>query len=218
MSMTAYMALLAANQPWNLILFMVVPVALAETLVALEFFLLHRLARKDSQAACSALPKVTRTLGFVLMAYYACLVIYLVAAVIPGIEWQGPIDVLAITFFLLAFIPTVFVALTGRNLDLDVVKKHFISLILYLVIAHLAMVFGMLDPGLTGDARPMQMEGMEMGSMPAHHDHAHMQMDMGSGSAEAPAAHDHSQMKMDMGSGAAAAPASSAMEHDHSRM
>lgn len=41
MSMTAYMALLAANQPWNLILFMVIPVACAETLVASEFFVLY---------------------------------------------------------------------------------------------------------------------------------------------------------------------------------
>ena len=41
MSMTAYMALLAANQPWNLILFMVIPVACAATLVASEFFVLY---------------------------------------------------------------------------------------------------------------------------------------------------------------------------------
>ena len=37
MVMTNYMDLLAQNQPWNLILFMVVPVVLAESLVAMVF-------------------------------------------------------------------------------------------------------------------------------------------------------------------------------------
>jgi hypothetical protein len=37
MSMTHYMELLAASQPWNLIIYMVIPVALAEALVAMEF-------------------------------------------------------------------------------------------------------------------------------------------------------------------------------------
>lgn len=39
MMMTNYMDLLAANQPWNLLLFMVIPVGLAEALVATEFYL-----------------------------------------------------------------------------------------------------------------------------------------------------------------------------------
>ena len=38
MVMTHYMELLAVNQPWNLIMYMVIPVALAEALVATEFF------------------------------------------------------------------------------------------------------------------------------------------------------------------------------------
>ena len=35
------MELLATNQPWNLILFMVIPVGMAEALVATEFFTLY---------------------------------------------------------------------------------------------------------------------------------------------------------------------------------
>ena len=42
MVMTNYMDLLAQNQPWNLILFMVVPVVLAESLVATEFMMAYR--------------------------------------------------------------------------------------------------------------------------------------------------------------------------------
>ena len=42
MSMTHYMGLLAVNQPWNLILFMAIPVILAETLAITELVLLFR--------------------------------------------------------------------------------------------------------------------------------------------------------------------------------
>jgi hypothetical protein len=40
MNMTHYMELLASNQPWNLILFMAVPVILAETVAITELFIL----------------------------------------------------------------------------------------------------------------------------------------------------------------------------------
>ncbi len=38
--MTHYMELLASNQPWNLILFMAIPVILAETVAITELYLL----------------------------------------------------------------------------------------------------------------------------------------------------------------------------------
>ena len=40
MNMTHYMELLAINQPWNLIIFMAIPIVLAETLAITEFYLL----------------------------------------------------------------------------------------------------------------------------------------------------------------------------------
>ncbi len=40
MQMTHYMELLAVNQPWNLILFMAIPVILAETVAISEIYLL----------------------------------------------------------------------------------------------------------------------------------------------------------------------------------
>ena len=40
MEMTHYMELLATNQPWNLILFMAIPVILAETVAITELYLL----------------------------------------------------------------------------------------------------------------------------------------------------------------------------------
>jgi hypothetical protein len=40
MTMTHYMELLATNQPWNLLMFMAVPVILAETLAITELAVL----------------------------------------------------------------------------------------------------------------------------------------------------------------------------------
>lgn len=40
MNMTHYMELLATNQPWNLIIFMAIPVILAETVAVTELFIL----------------------------------------------------------------------------------------------------------------------------------------------------------------------------------
>ncbi|WP_424202608.1 DUF6803 family protein, partial [Trichococcus sp.] len=40
MSMTHYMSLLASDQPWNLIIFMAIPVICAETLTISEFFII----------------------------------------------------------------------------------------------------------------------------------------------------------------------------------
>jgi hypothetical protein len=42
MTMTHYMELLAANQPWNLIIFMGIPIVLAETVAISELYLLYR--------------------------------------------------------------------------------------------------------------------------------------------------------------------------------
>lgn len=42
MQMTHYMELLASNQPWNLILFMAIPVILAETVAITELVILFR--------------------------------------------------------------------------------------------------------------------------------------------------------------------------------
>jgi len=41
MNMTHYMELLAVNQPWNLLIYMAVPVVLAETVAITELYLLY---------------------------------------------------------------------------------------------------------------------------------------------------------------------------------
>lgn len=152
MPMTHYMELLASNQPWNLILFMAIPVIFAETLAITEFFIL--LSRKLD----GALRLLNRIAGLVAGPYFLIIFVYLfVTAVIPltgGGEWRGPFDVIAVGFYLLGIVP--FVGLTllelkviGKGLEPDkLLRLHAILVSVFLVVAHIAMIFGMLNPEL----------------------------------------------------------------------
>ena len=158
MVMTNYMDLLAANQPWNLILFMVIPVVLAESLVATEFYTTSSGGRAAGWKAWN------HRLGIAAGAYFALAVLYLLVNVIPGIHWKGWADQLAIAAYLLGIFPLGAIALmelgiTGKHLtDQQRTLRHFGLLIGFLVVSHVAMVFGMVDPTITGwQPMPAQM-------------------------------------------------------------
>lgn len=150
MSMTHYMELLAVNQPWNLIVYMVIPVALAEALVATEFFVVFH------QLKSGTLRAVNKWLGIILGFYFLGIFLQLGFSVVPHIEWRGPADMLAVGSYLAGVVPLFGIAL----LELGIIgssktaeekmKLHFILLTIFLVVAHVAMVFGMLDPQLLG--------------------------------------------------------------------
>ena len=91
MMMTNYMDLLAANQPWNLLLFMVIPVGLAEALVATEFYMVYL---KDKEE--SGWRRWNRRLGIAAGVYFTGVVLYLVTHVVPFLEWRGVADMAAI--------------------------------------------------------------------------------------------------------------------------
>jgi hypothetical protein len=161
MSMTHYMELLATNQPWNLILFMAIPVIFAETLAITEFFIL--LTRKLD----GMLHLLNRIAGLAAGPYFLVIFIYLfITAVIPltgGGGWRGPFDVIAVGFYLLGVVPYVGLTLLelnviGKGLSPDErLRLHAILVSIFLVVAHVAMIFGMLNPELFaagGDAVP----------------------------------------------------------------
>lgn len=151
MSMTHYMALLADNQPWNLIIYMVIPVVLAEAMVATEFFMVFY--RGGNQGSWRTWNK---WLGVVLGFYFLGIFLNLTLTVVPGIEWRGPADILAVGLYLAGIIPLLAIAFLELGVigkgkaEADKMKLHFILLTAYLVIAHVAMVFGMLDPQILG--------------------------------------------------------------------
>lgn len=78
MPMTHYMELLAANQPWNLIIFMAIPVILAETIAIAELYLLYT-RRLDG-----AVRQLSRIAGSIAGIYFLGIFLYLVfTAVVP---------------------------------------------------------------------------------------------------------------------------------------
>ncbi len=178
MVMTNYMALLAANQPWNLILFMVIPMGTAELLVATEFFTLYYSGNPGS-----AWRSWNRWVGMLLGIYYLLVTIYLLATVIPSIQWRGIIDQIAVIAYLLGVIPMFGITLIEWNLigkhrdERGRSKLHAMYLIAFLILGHIAMIFGMADPQLAGYQPPQQQMQMnhDMGTM--KHDMSTMQQD-----------------------------------------
>lgn len=160
MSMTHYMELLSVNQPWHLLLFMAVPVVLAETVAITELFILFT---RTTQGAVRAINRAASITGGI---YFTGVFAYLmVTAVIPltsAGEWRGPADVIAVGAYLAGIVPLLGMALLdlgviGRSLDAEAkLKLHAMFVALFLVVAHIAMIFGMLDPTLlqSGEAMP----------------------------------------------------------------
>lgn len=152
MNMTHYMELLAQNQPWNLIIFMAIPVILAETVAVTELFILF------SRNLTGGLRKLNKIAGLILGIYFLGVFIYLFkTAVIPltvGMGWRGIADVLAVGSYLFGVVPLFGISLLeigvigrGRTEE-EKLKLHAVFVAIFLVVAHVAMIFGMLDPNL----------------------------------------------------------------------
>lgn len=150
--MTHYMELLATNQPWQLLLFMAIPVICAETLAISELIVLftRNLAGKAK--------RVSKITGIFAGVYFTAIFIYLlITAVIPLTAtggWRGPFDVIAVGFYLVGVIPfaglfLLDTGIIGRKKDqVEKLKLHATFVGIFLVVAHVAMIFGMLDPAL----------------------------------------------------------------------
>ena len=171
MVMTHYMELLSLHQPWFLILFMLVPMVLAETILASGAF---SLLYKDGR--CAKWDSLSHVCGLVLGIFFICASVYIMACYVPTIEWRGPIDYISIWSYVLAIIPAVLILLQElgiiyKKLDNTMkIKRHIVLMILFVLFTHLAMVFGMADPQLAGYQPPMNTMNMQQDSM----DHGQM--------------------------------------------
>ncbi|SDF14222.1 DUF6803 family protein [Sporolituus thermophilus] len=151
MNMTHYMELLAVNQPWNLIIYMVIPVVLAEALVATEFFVVF-----NKQQKTGTLRALNKWLGIILGFYFLGIFLNLMTTAVPNIKWRGAADILAVGFYLSGVLPLLSIALMELGIiakgkdDEAKLKLHFVLLTVFLVVAHIAMVFGMVDPTVMG--------------------------------------------------------------------
>lgn len=152
--MTHYMGLLADNQPWNLILFMAVPVILAETLAITELVILYTQGHAPSWVR-----RLSRGAGLIAGPWFLAITTYLLTnAVWPlttGSGWNGPADIIAVAAYLTGVIPLVGITLLelgaiGREAGRARMRLHATFVGMFLVVAHVAMIFGMLDPTLLG--------------------------------------------------------------------
>ena len=151
-TMTHYMELLATNQPWNLIIFMAIPVIFAEFIAVTELYIL--LGRGENQH----LRQWNKIAGIIIGIYFTGVFLYLFFnAVVPltmGGGWRGIADVIAVGFFLLGIIPLGGLALMGLGVigkkinEQAQLKLHATFVAIFLVVAHVAMIFGMLNPTL----------------------------------------------------------------------
>lgn len=151
-AMTHYMELLSTNQPWNLLIFMAVPVICAETLAITELIILFT---RNTHGTAKAVSKVT---GIFAGIYFTGIFIYLfINAVIPLTTsggWRGIADVIAVGFYLSGIIPflgmtLLELGLIGKNRDeAGKLKLHAILVGIFLVVAHIAMIFGMINPDI----------------------------------------------------------------------
>jgi hypothetical protein len=156
MNMTHYMELLATNQPWNLLIFMAVPIVLAETVAITELAVLY------NRATTGAVRALNRTAGIAAGVWFAGIFAWLVInAAIPltlNHAWRGPIDVAAVGFYLFGIVPLGGIALLDLGLlahgagAASRMKLHAAFVGLFLVTAHVAMIAGMLDPALATPA------------------------------------------------------------------
>lgn len=165
--MTHYMQLLADNQPWNLIIFMAIPVILAETIAVTELYILF------TRSFTGMVKKINSVASAIVGVYFVGVFVYLfLNAVVPLTQtggWRGVGDVIAVGFYLLGVVPLVGLSL----IDLGIIQKgkspeeklrlHATFVAIFLVVAHIAMIFGMLNPVVLGwspvavNAMPMTM-------------------------------------------------------------
>jgi hypothetical protein len=187
MVMTHYMELLSLHEPWFLILFMLVPMVLAETILAAgAFSLLYKDSRSEKWDSLS------HVCGLILGVFFIVATVYIVTSYVPNIQWRGPIDYISIWAYVLGVIPAVLILLQElgiifKGLDTTAkIKKHIVLMILFVLFTHLAMVFGMADPQLAGYVPPKQnnMQMQMNGNMPMDHsqmDHSQMNHDQMNG-------------------------------------
>ena len=138
------MDLLMQNSPWNLILFMAIPVILAETIAITELFLLK------SPNAHPTLSKVNRTAGILAGLAFIGIIVYFIPNVIIPLasagEFRTWIDVVAIFSYILAGIPMILLALLNLKLLFRKVVEQkrttyaILLLAAFLVLSHIAMI------------------------------------------------------------------------------
>ncbi|MBP3437797.1 MAG: hypothetical protein J6K46_00405 [Sutterella sp.] len=168
MSMTHYMELLMINSPWNLLIFMALPVVLAETIAITELVILYSRTDRPFTSALNRFCGIAAGLVFLGIAVY--LVPTVVVPVSQAGEWRTWIDWLAVYSYLAAGIPMILIALLNVRVILRRADEHarrgfhVLCVAVFLVLSHVAMIAGMADPAVAGwTPPPSAVPGMHGG-------------------------------------------------------
>lgn len=200
---THYMDLLMQNSPWNLLLFMALPVVFAETAAITELWAPH--AKSEiSKVRLQATNRICGILGGIAFLFID---IYLIATVFIPLalahEFRTWIDVVAITSYLLGGIPMMLLALLNTKVlwrkatEQKKAKANIVLLASFLVLSHIAMIFGMVDPGIAGYA-PKEAPAHQMGHHMNHQMSPAEHQTTPAATFQMPAGMDHSQHQMQM--------------------
>ena len=111
-TMTHYMGLLAVNQPWNLLIFMALPVVLAETLAITELAILF--APRPPPLVLALNRWAGLLAGPVMLAITVHLVQHAVVPLTTGAGWRGTADVVAVLAYLTGLVPLAAITLVER--------------------------------------------------------------------------------------------------------
>ncbi len=164
MLMTHYMELLASNQPWNLLIFMALPVVLAETVAITELYILY--TRKFDTWVRQVNRIASILVGITFVGIIAYLMFKAVIPITSAGAWRTWIDVVAVSTYLIGGVPMVLLALQELGLihraesEERRLARHATYVAVFLVFAHIAMVAGMMDPGILGYVAPAESHDM----------------------------------------------------------
>ncbi|MGG3987008.1 DUF6803 family protein [Bacillus smithii] len=152
MQMTHFMSLLAKNQPWNLIIFMAIPMIMIETIAITEFSIIF------NQQTSGTLRLVNKIASIFIGFYFTGISIYLFKnVVIPLTQtggWLTWVDVAAVVinlsgvFFLIPLALMELGLIFKKKTEEEKIKIHFMLVSGFLVVGHIAMIFAMVDPSI----------------------------------------------------------------------
>ena len=173
MGMTHYMELMMSSW-YLLVLFMALPMFLAECYVVSEILLLL------NPKACPKLRTFNRWSAYVAAVVIAVLAAYAARYFLQVQQWRTWVDVTAAVAYVVAGLPFLYVALLEAGLAgrarSAVSKGHaaVAAVVLYLIFSHAAMVFGMFDPVQFGyQGSEHAMHGMHHETSTTPHEAAH---------------------------------------------
>lgn len=163
MNLTHYMSLIMGNQPWNVFIFLAIPVITAETLTMTEFYILFN---KIKQGPARNLNKAVGIFGGL---YFTGIFIYLFINVVIPLSttggWNTWIDVVAVGFYLSGVVFLLPISLMelgiifrGKNWE-ERLRIHSTLISGFLIVSHVAMIAGMINPEII---MPSMQQHMKM--------------------------------------------------------